>query len=68
MTMPGMTGDKVAQRLMEIRDDIRIILCSGYSEQISEEKAKDLGIRAYVQKPLEMRELAETIRRVLDKK
>jgi CheY-like chemotaxis protein len=68
MTMPGMTGDKVAQKLMEIRNDIPIILCTGYSEHISEEKAKDLGIRAYVQKPLEMRQLAETIRRVLEKK
>jgi len=58
----------VAQKLMGIRNDIPIILCSGYSEQISEEKAKELGLRAYVQKPLEMRELAETIRRVLEEK
>jgi PAS domain S-box-containing protein len=68
MTMPGMTGDKLAQTLMGIRNDIPVILCTGYSEHISEEKAKELGIRAYIQKPLDMRALAEIVRRVLDDK
>jgi PAS domain S-box-containing protein len=66
MTMPGMTGDRLAQKLMEIHHDIPIILCSGYSEHISEEKAKNIGIRAFVMKPLEMKELAITIRKILD--
>jgi PAS domain S-box-containing protein len=65
MTMPGMTGDKLAQKFMEIRHDIPIILCSGYSEHISEEKAKKMGIREFVMKPFEMNELAKTIRKVL---
>ena len=62
-----MTGDKLAQKFLEIRHDIPIILCSGYSEYISEEKAKKIGIREFVMKPLEMRELAKTIRKVLDR-
>jgi len=66
MTMPGITGDKLAQKFMEIRHDIPIILCSGYSEYISEDKAKKIGIREFVMKPLEMNELARTIRKVLD--
>jgi signal transduction histidine kinase/ActR/RegA family two-component response regulator len=66
MTMPGMTGDRLAQKFMEIRHDIPIILCSGYSEHISEKKAKKIGIRAFVMKPLEMKVLAKTIRKVLD--
>ena len=66
MTMPGMTGDKLAQKFMEIRQDIPIILCSGYSEHITVEKAKKIGIREFVMKPLEMKGLAETIRKVLD--
>jgi CheY-like chemotaxis protein len=66
MTMPGMTGDRVAQNFLEIRQDIPIIICSGYSEHISQEKAKSIGIRKFVMKPLEMRELAMTIRKVLD--
>ncbi len=67
MTMPGMTGDRLAQNLMEIRKDIPIILCTGYSEYISEERAKKTGIRAFIMKPFEMRVLAETIRKVLDR-
>ena len=47
MTMPGMTGDRLAQKILEIRHDIPIILCSGYSEHISEEKAKKIGIREF---------------------
>ena len=66
MTMPGMTGDKLAQRLMEIRQDIPIILCTGYSERITEERAKKLGIREFMLKPLIRKDWAKTIRRVLD--
>ena len=66
MTMPGMTGDRLAKKFIEIRHDIPVILCSGYSEHISEDKAKKMGIREFVMKPLEMNELARTIRKVLD--
>lgn len=65
MTMPGMTGHMLAQKLMEIRPDIPIILCTGYSENISAESAKGAGIREYVMKPLKKKELAETISRIL---
>jgi PAS domain S-box-containing protein len=67
MTMPGMSGDKLVHKIMEIRHDIPIILCTGYSEHISEEKAKNIGVREFVMKPLEMKELAKTIRKVLDR-
>jgi CheY-like chemotaxis protein len=66
MTMPKMTGDKLARELMKIRPNIPIILCTGFSERISEEKAKEMGIRAFAMKPLVMRDLAETVRDVLD--
>jgi PAS domain S-box-containing protein len=66
MTMPGMTGDRLAQNLMGIRKNIPIILCTGYSEHISEERAKKTGIREFFMKPFEIRVLAETIRKVLD--
>ena len=67
MTMPHMTGEKFARELMAIRPDIPIILCTGYNEMISEEKAKKLGIREFVMKPIVMREMAKTIRKVLNK-
>jgi len=68
MTMPNMTGDKLAREIMRIRPGIPIILCTGFSEHISEEKAKEMGIREFVMKPLVMGDLARTIRRVLDHK
>ncbi|MBW2168987.1 MAG: response regulator, partial [Deltaproteobacteria bacterium] len=68
MTMPHMTGERLARELMKIRPDIPIILCTGFSERISEEKAKGMGIKAFVMKPLVMRDLANTVRKVLDNK
>ncbi len=66
MTMPGLTGDQLAQKLMEIRSDLPVILCTGFSARINEEKALALGIRAFVSKPVLKRRIAETIRMVLD--
>jgi PAS domain S-box-containing protein len=67
MTMPNMTGDDLAARLMNIRADIPVILCTGYSERISRERAHGLGIKEFILKPIVMRELAKTVRSVLDK-
>jgi CheY-like chemotaxis protein len=66
MTMPGLTGDKLAIELMKIRPDIPIILCTGYSKQISEESAVSIGIKAFVYKPIATADLSKTIRKVLD--
>ena len=66
MTMPRMTGDKLARELIGIRPDIPVILCTGHSKQVSEEKAKSLGIRAFVMKPISNRVVAEVVRKVLD--
>lgn len=66
MTMPFMTGDELAGEFMRIRQDIPIIICTGYSEKLTEEKALSIGIRAYLGKPLLKSEIAKTVRRVLD--
>ena len=66
MTMAQMTGDKLAEEILKIRPDMPIILCTGFSEKITEEKAKQLGIKAFVMKPLVKRDLAVTVRQVLD--
>jgi PAS domain S-box-containing protein len=65
-TMPHMTGADLAKELMCIRPDIPIILCTGFSEVISAEEAKTLGIREFVMKPFATREIAEITRHVLD--
>jgi len=67
LTMPNMTGIELAKRLIDIRSDIPIILCTGFSETISKKKAEAIGIREYVMKPITMHGLAMTIRKVLDK-
>ena len=67
MTMPSMTGIELAPKLLQIRPDIPIILCSGFNEMASEEKVKSIGIKAYVQKPVELKVLGQTIRDVLEK-
>ncbi len=65
MTMPNLTGDRLAQELLKIRPEIPIILCTGFSERMTEEKAKTLGVREFVMKPLVMMDLALAIRRAL---
>jgi len=66
MTMPHMTGDKLAREMLKIRPDTPIILCTGYSERMSEDRALEIGIRKYIEKPIEMKKLARTVREVLD--
>ena len=66
-TMPQLTGIDLAQRMIEVRKDVPIVLITGHSEAVSREKAKSAGIREFVMKPLFKRQVAETIRAVLDR-
>ena len=66
MSMPRITGDKLAKAVLKIRPDMPIILCTGYSEMISKERAEKMGIRRFMEKPLEKRDLARAVRKVLD--
>jgi PAS domain S-box-containing protein len=65
-TMPNLTGDALARELIVIRPGIPIILCTGFSTRVTEQKAYEMGIRGFVMKPFIMQDLAETIRSVLD--
>jgi len=65
-TLPSMTGANLATQLRLIRPTIPIILTSGYSEVITPEKAREIGICEYIMKPFFARDLAKIIRRVLD--
>jgi signal transduction histidine kinase/ActR/RegA family two-component response regulator len=66
MAMPNMPGDKLSVELTKIRPDIPILLCTGFSETMSEEKATSLGIKGFLLKPIVMKDLAQKIREVLD--
>ncbi|MEN6616090.1 MAG: PAS domain S-box protein [Syntrophorhabdus sp.] len=65
--MPGLTGIRLAEKMLEVRKLLPIILFTGYSETISPEKAKAIGIRAFLMKPVVKKTLAETVRQVLDR-
>ncbi len=67
-TMQGMTGEALAKKVMAIRSDIPIVLCTGFSHNINEEKAKSMGIREFIMKPVLVREMAAILRRLLDEK
>ncbi|HPI93344.1 MAG TPA: PAS domain S-box protein [Deltaproteobacteria bacterium] len=66
LTMPRMNGDKLAENMLKIRPDIPIILCTGFTDLISHDKATVGGIRDVLTKPVMLGDLAATIRRVLD--
>ena len=68
MTMPAMTGDVLATKIISIRPDIPVIVCTGYSERIDKDIIKNIGIKELAMKPLAMKDIAEMIRRVLDEK
>ncbi|HSF10429.1 MAG TPA: PAS domain S-box protein, partial [Nitrospirales bacterium] len=64
-TMPHITGEALARQLLELRPDVPIILCTGFSHSMTSEKAKAMGIRAFLLKPLLIKDLAWTLREVL---
>ncbi|MDY7039027.1 MAG: response regulator, partial [Thermodesulfobacteriota bacterium] len=66
LTMPGMTGLELAQKLLSIRPDIPIILCTGFGEALRKEKALHMGLMGVVTKPFSASNLAEAVREVLD--
>ncbi|MCP5104588.1 MAG: response regulator [bacterium] len=67
MTMPEMTGVHLAREVLKTRRDLPIILCTGFSELVDAKKAKAIGIREFLMKPVDKHALATAIRSVLDK-
>ncbi len=66
LTMPHMAGTGLAQRMIAARPDLPIVLCTGYSERLTADRGRSQGIRALLQKPVKLAELAQVIRNVLD--
>ncbi|WP_319586420.1 PAS domain S-box protein [uncultured Desulfobulbus sp.] len=65
-TMPGMTGIDLARRMLQIRPRLPIILCTGYSNLVTEDQAKSYGIKGFAMKPLTKKAVATLLRTVLD--
>jgi len=66
MAMPEMTGEKLTAKLRGLRPDIPVLICTGFSETMSEKKASELGINGFLLKPILIGELAQKIRQILD--
>jgi PAS domain S-box-containing protein len=65
-TMPNMTGGELAKHILAIRPEMPIVLCTGFSEVFTEDKARALGIQGYVMKPISIHDLAKICRGALD--
>jgi len=66
MTMPNMTGIQLAYEIKSIKNEIPIIICTGFSDQINEESFEKLGVQGFVLKPLVIGQLSHKIREILD--
>ncbi len=68
MTMPKITGEKLANEILKIRSDIPIILCTGFRQELTARQLSAIGIKMVIMKPLTVTELAKAVRNVLDVK
>jgi CheY-like chemotaxis protein len=66
MAMPGMSGNKLAGKLLKVRPDIPMIICTGFSQIMDQEKAISLGFKGFLYKPIVMKDLACAVRQALD--
>jgi PAS domain S-box-containing protein len=66
-TMPGMTGLDFAKKVLALRPDIPIILCTGFSSIVDEQLAKECGIQGFVMKPFKREEIAVLLRKLLNR-
>ncbi|MEN8141028.1 MAG: response regulator [Thermodesulfobacteriota bacterium] len=66
MAMPKMNGDELSRKILALRPELPIILCTGFSELLNRDRALAIGIRRYVQKPVAMSELVRLMRELFD--
>jgi DNA-binding NtrC family response regulator len=66
ITMPGLSGEDLSEKLLQIRPDIPILLCTGFSWSMSKEKALSIGVKGVLLKPIIMKDFATKIRDILD--
>lgn len=66
MIMPNMTGDLLAEEILELRPDMPIIVLTGHGDPMTRKRVKAMGVRGYLKKPVLQRVLVDTIRKLLD--
>ena len=65
-SMPGLSGAELAEEVFKLYPDMPIIMCTGHSDMVSEEKALEMGIRKYVLKPIQGDELIHAVQEILE--
>ncbi len=66
MTMPGLTGERLAWEVHLLCPDIPVILCTGFSHKMSKARARKSGFSKFLMKPIGFDELAGAVRGVLE--
>jgi PAS domain S-box-containing protein len=66
MTMPNMTGDQLAKKILSIKPDMPIIICTGFSERVNKEQAEVIGVKGFLMKPVGKYDMAQMVRKILD--
>ena len=66
--MPGLTGDALLGEVRKVRQDIPVVLCTGFNHNLAPEQAKRMGIDAYLMKPLLAEELGRAVGRALERR
>jgi two-component system cell cycle sensor histidine kinase/response regulator CckA len=68
LSMPYMTGEQLAEKIFSIRPNTPVIICTGFSEQINVDAARNTGLKGLLMKPVAKSDMAKMIRKVLDEK
>jgi CheY-like chemotaxis protein len=68
LIMPDLTGVDMAKKIWELRPGLPIILMTGYTEDLEEESAKEMGFEMLLRKPVSLSVIGQSVRAVLDKK
>jgi CheY-like chemotaxis protein len=65
-TMPGLTGLELSRSVLDVRPDLPIIICTGFSRSVTPEKAREIGVKGFLMKPIVLTELAKKVKQVLE--
>ncbi len=68
MIMPKMSGLDLSEKILQVRSNIPIVLCTGFGVNINEDKAVRYGVRAFIFKPILRRDMATAVRKALDER
>ncbi len=66
MTMPKINGKELSEKMILINNETLIIICTGFNQKMDSEKALNIGVKKYIEKPFDIKQLSVIIREVLD--